>query len=130
MSRQLTNQEQQTLLGLARSAIEAELSGGESPRPANVTEALDRLCGAFVTLTIDGELRGCIGHVVAFQPLWQSVRDNAVAAAVRDPRFPAVSASELGSIEIEVSALTPLVPVDDIDEIEVAISGTILSSDC
>jgi AmmeMemoRadiSam system protein A len=126
MSGQLTHEEQRTLLQLARSAIEAELSELDAPRPASQTDALETFCGAFVTLTLDGELRGCIGHVAAIQPLWQSVRDNAVAAAFRDPRFPEVTPAELAAIEIEISALSPLHVVEDVDDIEVGRDGLLI----
>jgi AmmeMemoRadiSam system protein A len=61
-----------------------------------------------VTLKIDGQLRGCIGHVIGLVPLWRAVRENAVAAAFDDPRFPPLTADELEKARIEISALTPL----------------------
>jgi AmmeMemoRadiSam system protein A len=126
MAGELTDRERRTLLVLARSAIESELAGADGPSPDMLTDALESMCGAFVTLTTDGELRGCIGHVNAIQPLWQSVRDNAIAAAMRDPRFPAVSSGELAGIEIEISALSPLHEVRDPDEIVVGRDGLLI----
>jgi len=118
--------EKRALLELARSAILAELSGGTAPDLPDPSAAVEEDCGAFVTLTIDGELRGCIGHVAGVQPLWRSVRDNALAAAFRDPRFPEVSVAELAKIEIEISALTPLEIVDDATTIEVGTHGLLI----
>jgi MEMO1 family protein len=60
----------------------------------------------FVTLKKDGDLRGCIGHILPIEPLWMDIRDNAVAAAVHDPRFEPVAASELARLDVEVSVLT------------------------
>ena len=64
--------------------------------------------GAFVTLKIEGRLRGCIGHVIGVAPLWRAVRENAIAAAFEDPRFEPLRSEELPLLRIEISALTPL----------------------
>ena len=122
----LTPEERRVLLELARSGIEAELSGLTPPEPATRTAAIEEFCGAFVTLTTDGELRGCIGHVAGIQPLWQSVRSNALAAAFRDPRFPVLTPSELASVQIEISALSPLEVVEDPADIEVGTHGLLI----
>ncbi|WP_448850697.1 AmmeMemoRadiSam system protein B [Corynebacterium sp. 335C] len=66
---------------------------------------------AFVTLTAGGRLRGCIGSLEPRRPLLDDVRANAVAAAVRDPRFPPLTAGELDGVSVEVSVLTPPEPV-------------------
>ncbi len=109
MARALTAEERSFLLVLARRTLEARLGGlalpEASPPPGPLTEPR----GAFVTLTgRDGALRGCIGHVEGAVPLWQSVRENAVAAALRDPRFPPVRLAELDELHLEISALSPL----------------------
>jgi len=77
-------------------------------RPSD-SHALSEIRGAFVTLKIDEHLRGCIGHVIGVVPLWRAVRENAVAAAFEDPRFPSLTTEELVRVRIEISALTPLV---------------------
>ena len=82
--------------------------------------------GAFVTLHSHGNLRGCIGNMVGSKPIYLTVRDMAVEAAVGDPRFPAVEASELEDIEIEISALSPLERVDSADKIQLGIHGVIV----
>ena len=126
MVRALTNDEKKQLLELARTTLEAEFGPG-APPPCEVAEG--PLCehrGAFVTLTMDGQLRGCIGHVSGIEPLWRSVVDNARGAAFRDPRFPALQPEELETVAIEISALSPLEIVEGPDEITVGSHGLLL----
>ena len=92
------------LLAQARQAI-ADALGLPAPAAPEHPQLAER--GAtFVTLTRDGELRGCIGSLNAHRPLGQDVRDNAVSAALRDPRFPPLSAAEFADVRVEVSLLT------------------------
>lgn len=65
---------------------------------------------AFVTLLIDNQLRGCIGHLEAVQPLFKDVSDNAYMAAFEDPRFPPLQPAERGQLEIHISVLSPPIP--------------------
>jgi len=122
----LTNNERLTLLRLARATIEAAVRGEPLPGLDTISPALSTPCGGFVTLDKGGRLRGCIGYVVAVKPLYETVSEMAVQAALHDPRFPAVTASELPDIEIEISVLSPLLPVDDISEIEVGRDGLVI----
>jgi AMMECR1 domain-containing protein len=69
------------LLALARETIRCRLNGKALPSPEPDDEMLLEPRGAFVTLKINGSLRGCIGHVIGVAPLWRAVRDNAIAAA-------------------------------------------------
>ena len=98
------------LVGLARRAIEQELGTGTLVRPAG-NPWLDEPAATFVTLEQSGELRGCIGSIEAVRSLFHDVTANAVAAAFRDPRFPPLRARELETIDLEVSLLSPLVPM-------------------
>jgi len=82
--------------------------------------------GAFVTLKIGGELRGCIGYIIPVKPLYQTVRDVAESAALKDPRFSPVSARELPELEFEISALSPIRTVSNVDEIVVGRDGIII----
>ncbi len=126
---QLTPDERRTLLTLARSALEAHVHA-EKPldtEGVTLTPSLKEKRGAFVTLTIGGQLRGCIGYVDPIKPLWQAVVENAVNAAVNDPRFGPVAPRELGLIHIEISAMTPLKPVSDASEVEVGRHGLMIS---
>lgn len=108
MSDSLTDGEKQTLLRIARESLENAVRGKSLPpvEKESLTPALRENGASFVTLTLQGELRGCIGALEAYQPLAQDVREHAVAAALEDPRFPSVSESELSRIHIEVSRLT------------------------
>lgn len=93
-----------TLLQLARDAIGEELG-----LPARAFEHLPELLepgATFVTLKLNGSLRGCIGSLVAYRALLDDVRENACQAAFADPRFAALAADELAAVRIEVSLLT------------------------
>jgi hypothetical protein len=99
----------QVLLPLARDAI-ARALGVESAGSA-VAAWLEAPGAAFVTLTTGGELRGCIGSLEARRALGEDVRENAVAAAFRDPRFPPLAPDEFDVVAIEVSVLSPPQPL-------------------
>ena len=79
--------------------------------PELISEKLQKKGASFVTLTIEGDLRGCIGTLEAFQPLFRDVQDHALQAALEDYRFPPVTEEELPLISIEISRLTPPVPL-------------------
>ncbi|MEP7135159.1 MAG: AmmeMemoRadiSam system protein A [Chloroflexota bacterium] len=117
MNAQLSLEEQQTLLRMAREAMESGVRGkklaplDERSLPAHLREQ----GASFVTLTIHGQLRGCIGALEAYQPLAKDVREHAVSAALEDPRFPPVREDELSRIQIEVSRLTRPVPLEYTD---------------
>jgi len=123
----LTPAEKQRLLTIARQAITGYLTNGAPPL-FEETGRLAEAGAAFVTLTEQGQLRGCIGHTQAILPLYQTVAECAVSAAVSDPRFPPVTKDELGRLDIEISVLTPLQPVTSLDEIQVGRDGLMLSS--
>jgi AmmeMemoRadiSam system protein A len=82
--------------------------------------------GAFVTLTRKGSLRGCIGYIVPVKPLAVTIQEMAGAAAFRDPRFNPVKKEEVNDLEIEISVLTPLQEIKDINEVEVGKHGLII----
>jgi len=105
----LNEEEGRLLLRVARDSVEAFVRQGERVE-TSVYPASPRLLqphGAFITLRRGSELRGCIGQTRAVQSLIDTVRDNAIAAATRDPRFPPVRPEELPDLRIEVSALCP-----------------------
>ena len=104
----LSEDERQTLLRIARESIQRAIKKEKlSPLDLNSMSGLLRANGAsFVTLTIRGDLRGCIGALEPYQPLALDVREHAIASALDDPRFPPVTPSELDQIEVEISRLT------------------------
>jgi AmmeMemoRadiSam system protein A len=120
------------LLARARNAIARDLGGTLVKEPEH--PALHQPGATFVTLMRQGELRGCIGSVEAFRPLDQDVRENARAAAFRDPRFAPLRAGELAATCVEVSLLTRAEPIrfatedDAIRQLRQGIDGVILES--
>jgi AmmeMemoRadiSam system protein B/AmmeMemoRadiSam system protein A len=122
----LGREEKIELLKIARKSAEAAVSGEPLPEFKPSTPLLAEKRGAFVTLTKDGSLRGCIGHIRGIEPLYLSVSHMAVAAATEDPRFNPVSPGELDHLAIEVSVLTPFEKISDPDEIEVGRDGIYL----
>jgi AmmeMemoRadiSam system protein A len=120
----LTTAERTELLALARRTLRQRLN--DSPLDAfEVADlpGLQQARGAFVTLTLAGNLRGCIGNFLGQKPLWKMVQSLAISAALHDPRFPPLRAPELDVIEIEISVLTPLRVITDTAEIRVGTHG-------
>jgi len=114
MNDSLTEAEKRFLLRVAREALESAAQGNALP-PLDFSALTPRLKAdgaSFVTLTLQGELRGCIGALQAYQPLAEDVREHAIAAALQDPRFSPVTALELPHIQIEVSRLTAPRPLE------------------
>jgi len=104
---QFTPQERQFLLELARRSVAAAVTDGEAPKEdADVSAKLRARQACFVTLTKNGDLRGCIGSIFPEESLYKAVIRRARSAAIEDTRFSPVSADELKKIEIEVSVLT------------------------
>ena len=114
MDEKLTLEEKHTLLKLAREALEAGVRAQPLPPldAASQTPLLRADGASFVTLTVGGNLRGCIGALEPYQPLAEDVREHAVAAALEDYRFPPVREPELAKLAIEVSRLTLPVRLD------------------
>lgn len=106
-----------TLLALARAALHGAFGQSDvaTPEPGGW---LARYGASFVTLRQDDELRGCIGTLLAHRPLHEDVRENALAAAFRDPRFPPLSRRELPRTSIEVSVLSQPRPLEVSSEAE------------
>lgn len=103
------------LLAIAREAI-----AGSADQAAGCRDEdwLREPGACFVTLKLDGELRGCIGTIDAHRPLAEDIARNARAAAFRDPRFPPVSEAERARLEVEVSVLAPREPLPAASEAE------------
>jgi AmmeMemoRadiSam system protein A len=129
MRESLSARHREHLLTVARDSIASVLDGRRlEVRLDGAEPPLTRPSGAFVTLHTDGrELRGCIGSVHAVAPLLISVADNAVNAAFRDPRFHPLRQEELPLVSIEISVMSPLERVTQIDEIVVGRDGLIVT---
>ncbi|UCC95600.1 MAG: AmmeMemoRadiSam system protein B [Candidatus Omnitrophota bacterium] len=122
----LSEEEKLTLLQIARKILEAHLKGEKLPQFKIDSSNLSQKRGAFVTLKKKGQLRGCIGRIVADTPLYDVISNVAIDSAVHDPRFPPVRYEELKDIEIEISVLTPFTEVKNIEEIEVGTHGLMI----
>jgi hypothetical protein len=123
----LTPSEKQELLKIARHSVETAVREKKlCPVPADEPEALRNARGAFVTLKEHGNLRGCIGYMSPMKPLAETVRDVAAYAALEDRRFRPVSEDELGLLEYEISVLSPLHKVEDINQIHVGQHGLLI----
>ena len=116
--------DRQRLLRLAREAIVAHVTG--MPRPAVAPPPEEPSGGGFVTLHLNGALRGCVGSLGTTDPISRVVADCAIAACSADPRFEPVSPAELAGLEIEISLLGPLEPVTAPDQIDVGRHGLVV----
>ena len=120
-----TKEERRQLLTLAREAITAALE----ERTLDLTPPSEHLAehrGAFTTLHIHGELRGCVGHIFAQHALYRTIAETSVAAAFEDPRFPPVTESEARSLQFEISVLSPLQEIDP-EDIEIGRHGLLIT---
>lgn len=125
----LSDKEKDMLLKIARGSIKNRLDH-QSEQLCDTTALTDTLkmkCGAFVTLTEAGQLRGCIGHFGSDTPLFRIVEEMAEAAAFEDPRFYPVQSGELNQIDIEISVLSPLKRIKDISEFDYGKQGIYIS---
>ncbi len=124
----LITEEKGILLVSARDAIYSIFS--ESPPPIIEYEFYPALAqknkGAFVTITIKNQLRGCIGYIVSEMTLFETVCDAAKQAAMNDPRFPPLSMEEMPYVNIEVSVLSEMRPVNNYEEILIGEHGLLL----
>ncbi len=111
---QISNENRKFLLDIARKTIEKKNKDEILSKIA--VEKLDRVLnekrGCFVTLTINGNLRGCIGYILPIEPLYKAVIDNAHNAAFSDPRFPQVREAEVKGLKLEISVLTVPKPLE------------------
>jgi hypothetical protein len=115
------------LLRIARASIREYLEKGRPPSFKPVSPFLRQERGAFVTLKKKGKLRGCIGYIYPVKPLWEVVRDSAIKAATRDFRFKPLAKRELPHIEIEVSVLSPLEEIEDVNIIKPGTHGLFIT---
>lgn len=121
--RYLSPEERKRLLEIAKAGIETRLRREHIHPPRFDSGALNEKRGVFVSLHKRGRLRGCIGCIEGKAPLGLTVHEMACAAAFNDPRFPPLQSDELPELEVEISVLSPLKQITDIEEIEVGIHG-------
>ena len=118
-----TDEEKRAMIATARSSIYSALrlqyDGDDSP----IGILKEKGYGVFVTLHIDGRLRGCIGRFTSSDSLHDTIWEMAQSAAFSDPRFPSLSRSEAPRIDIEVSVLSPLKKIDSVDEFKLGRDG-------
>jgi len=119
----LNDEEKKFLHNVASASIEAKLRGESLPLFDPPSPILKEKRGAFVSLHRHGQLRGCIGYIQAYKPLYQTISEMAVAAAFQDSRFSPLQKEEFKDLEIEISVLTPFKRITDINEIEVGKHG-------
>jgi len=125
-SQQYSGEEREILLNIAREAVENSVRGKALPPLTSLPGPLTRKSGAFVTLKIDGTLRGCIGEVFADKSLAFAVQSTAVKSALKDTRFKPVIEEELSKLEYEISVLSPLRLLENTDEIVLGKHGLLL----
>jgi AmmeMemoRadiSam system protein A len=119
----LTEEEKKTLHQIAKTVIENKAKGKAVPDFKIESTTLKENRGAFVTLHKKGQLRGCIGYIEGRGPLHKTIEEMAEAAAFRDPRFTPVKEKELPELDLEISVLTPLKRISDVNEIQVGKHG-------
>lgn len=123
----LDKDQQKFLLELARKAIVYHKETGDTIKVGTKDEALKKKRGAFVTLKVEDQLRGCIGYPLPFKSLYETIIDAAISAASHDYRFQSLSTEELPETKIEISVLSLPKPIKDVSEIEVGKHGIIIS---
>jgi hypothetical protein len=126
----LSEQEKSEMLALARNSVEHVVREGEAYEPpVYESEALNQQRGAFVTLREkNGALRGCVGYTSAIKPLYITVRDTAILATMHDSRFTPVSVAELPNLTYEISVLSPLRRVTDVEQIRIGEHGLLIKN--
>lgn len=123
----LTKNEQRILLNVARNSINSLFSSVDIPTPDRESnKGLAQESGAFVTLRLDGDLRGCIGYLYSETPLDVTIANVAKAAAKDDPRFEPVNSVEMEFIKLEISVLSDFKKISSYEEIEIGKHGLLL----
>lgn len=123
MDRELNSHEKQALLDIARQAIIQGVKTGQEYIEPREEKALNQRNGCFVTIKQNSQLRGCIGNFQSELPLFKEVAQMAQASAAKDPRFYPLKEEDLENFSLEISVLSPLQKIDEIEEIEVGKHG-------
>jgi len=113
-----SGEEKKQLFSIVKNSIQSRLSGNNyTIDETKIHENLKKPLGAFVTLKINGELRGCIGRFISSEPLFNVVSESAISSAFEDPRFSPLTPAEYKNTDIEITVLGPLKRINDINEI-------------
>jgi AmmeMemoRadiSam system protein A len=123
MANSLSAGSRKLLLKIAREAIVSLIQTESIPRLEPPGHELQEKRGCFVSVKMNGKLRGCIGNFISDKPLYQLVQEMAVSAATRDPRFYPMKKQDLAEFSLEISILSPLKKISSIEEIEVGVHG-------
>lgn len=127
MKNVLSTEQQQFLLDLARRAIKHYLDKNKTLKIDTEDAELKEKRGAFVTLKVDDQLRGCIGYPIPHKPLIETIIDCAIAAASQDYRFPSITNEELDRLNVEISVLTLPRKIENVSEIKIGDHGITIS---
>ncbi|MGH9405178.1 MAG: AmmeMemoRadiSam system protein A [Terriglobia bacterium] len=122
----LTGADRRILLRIARRALDERIRLQGPQPPEALPDSLEQPGGAFVTLRKASALRGCVGRVESTHPLYQTVYECSLSAALNDPRFEPVTPGEVPQLQIEVSALSPLSDITA-EQVEVGRHGLVIS---
>lgn len=126
MDKALTAGEKTVLLNIARSTVENFVRSGLYAVEPREEKSLNARNGCFVTIKQKGQLRGCIGNFQSERPLFKEVAEMAVASASKDPRFYPMKQEDLGDFTVEISVLSKLEKIEDIQQIEIGHHGIYL----
>jgi hypothetical protein len=126
-----TKEEKKQLFEIARNSIHSRLFDEKSfvIDEKSIPENLKKPLGAFVTLKINGALRGCIGRFISSEPLYKVVQESALSSAFEDPRFSQLSKSEYKNTDIEITVIGPLKKINNIKEIVLGKHGIYIKKD-
>jgi AmmeMemoRadiSam system protein A len=114
------------LKALARRSLDSAFSGKEMDVTESEKETFGQTAGAFVTLNVKGDLRGCIGRLDHEAPLWRKISELARAAAFEDNRFPPIKAEEMDELDIEITILGEPVEINSLEEVVIGRDGLIV----
>jgi uncharacterized protein len=126
VEKELNAQEQEILLSIARQAIVDQVQTGRYEVEPREEKSLNSRSGCFVSIKQQGKLRGCIGNFQSELPLFVEVAEMAVSSATNDPRFYPMHKADLVDFQLEISVLSPLEKIEEMDEIEVGKHGIYL----
>ena len=127
----LTSGEKASLFSIARESIKSVLDKRKMllPEENEFSSKLLKHLGAFVSLKINGKLRGCVGRFTSSEPLYKVIKMSAISSAFEDPRFPSLTKEEYKKTDIEITVLGPLISIRNISEIILGKHGIHIKKD-